>query len=215
VTPLLCHKGSLPRAFEEPLGIACHSKISCHAPPPVDQSALPFTSSNVAADCDVLHVQVPIAVWVIQNAELRSNRLYGTHPLSHWMLCIAGGFFLHDAISCYFRESPFYIIHGLTCCLGYTLGAAYSCGHFYGGLFLMWECSTPFVQLRWVLFKMGRSETTLYRINGILMVISFGIARIFFGTCAIFNTPHSWTKKEVKKLKNEVVCLSRCSCVSH
>lgn len=129
-------------------------------------------------------VQVPIAVWAISNPDLRSNRFYGTHPLTHWMLCIAGGFFLHDAVSCLLRESPFYIVHGLTCCLGYTVGAAYGVGHFYGGLFLMWEVSTPFVQLRWVLHKMGRADTTLYKVNGILMVVTFGVARILFGTCA-------------------------------
>jgi TLC domain len=128
--------------------------------------------------------QVPIAVWAIANRDLRTDRFYGTHPLTHYMLCCAGGFFLHDAVSCLLRESPFYIVHGLTCCLGYTLGAAYGCGHFYGGLFLMWEVSTPFVQLRWVLYKMGLTETILYKLNGIMMVLSFGIARVFFGTCA-------------------------------
>ena len=129
-------------------------------------------------------VQVPIAVWAIANPELRHDRFYGHRVITHYMLCCAGGFFLHDAVSCWLRESKFYIIHGLTCCAGYTAGAAYSCGHFYGGLFLMWEVSTPFVQLRWVLYKMDFVETVLYRLNAIAMVLSFGIARIFFGTCA-------------------------------
>lgn len=145
------------------------------------------------------HVQVPIAVWAISNPALREhleNRFFGTTIITHYMLCAAGGFFLHDAVSCLIRESPFYIVHGLTCCAGYTLGAAYGCGHFYGGLFLMWEVSTPFVQLRWVLYKMGRSETLLYRINGTLMVLSFGIARILLGTCA-----------------HPAVCFAKCVCL--
>jgi hypothetical protein len=49
----------------------------------------------------------------------------------------------------------------------------------------MWECSTPFVQLRWVLYKMDKTETVLYKINGVMMVLTFGIARILFGTCAL------------------------------
>ena len=108
-------------------------------------------------------VQVPIAVWAIANGDLRADRFYATTAVTHVMLCAAGGFFLHDAVSCFIRESPFYIVHGLTCCLGYTAGAAYGVGHFYGGLFLMWEVSTPFVQLRWVLYKMGRADTALYK----------------------------------------------------
>lgn len=127
-------------------------------------------------------VQVPIAIWTICNADLQADRLYGTKPLSSLMLCITAGFFLHDAIDCLIRESPFYIIHGLTCCVGYATGAAFGVAHFYGGLFLMWECSTPFVQLRWVLYKMGLTETLLYKVNGILMYVAFMLARIVFGT---------------------------------
>lgn len=101
------------------------------------------------------------------------------------MLFGSAGFFLHDAVSCFFRETPFYVVHGLTCCMGYTAGAYCGFGHFYGGLFLLWEISTPFVQLRWVLYKMGATETAAYVANGLLMVFSFGMVRVVFGTCAI------------------------------
>lgn len=105
------------------------------------------------------------------------------------MLCGSAGFFLHDAVSCLIRESPFYVLHGLTCCLGYTGGAYFGYGHFYGGLFLLWEISTPFVQLRWILYKMGATETAAYVANGLLMVFSFGMVRVVFGTCAFIVLP--------------------------
>eukprot|EP00892_Ulva_mutabilis_P001743 jgi/Ulvmu1/1156/UM107_0030.1 len=127
-------------------------------------------------------VQVPIAIWVICHPQFAQNRFYGSHPISQLMLCGSAGFFLHDAVSCLIRESPFYVVHGLTCCLGYTAGAYLGLGHFYGGLFLLWEISTPFVQLRWILYKMGATETTAYAINGLLMVFSFGMVRVVFGT---------------------------------
>jgi hypothetical protein len=132
-------------------------------------------------------VQVPVAIWAISHSVLKNDRLYATTVLTHHMLCMAGGFFLHDAVCCYLRESSFYMVHGLTCCLGYASAAAYGCGHYYGGLFLLWEISTPFVQLRWVLHKMGLTETTLYRLNGLLMVVSFGLVRVVFGTCAFHS----------------------------
>lgn len=130
-------------------------------------------------------MQVPIAIWVISHPELRTDRLHATTDISHVMLCIAGGFFLHDAICCLMRESPFYVVHGLTCCLGYVAAATYGSGHFYGGLFLLWEMSTPFVQLRWVLHKMALADTSIYMINNLLMVITFTLVRVVAGSCAI------------------------------
>lgn len=129
-------------------------------------------------------MQVPVAIWVICHPHFLQDRFFGAHPISQLMLCGSAGFFLHDAVSCLIRESPFYVVHGLTCCLGYTAGAYFGFGHFYGGLFLLWEISTPFVQLRWILYKMGATETAAYVANGLLMVFSFGMVRVVFGTCA-------------------------------
>lgn len=129
-------------------------------------------------------MQVPVAIWVISHPALQADRLHATTGTSQMMLCIAGGFFLHDAVCCMLRESSFYVIHGLTCCLGYVAAAAYGSGHFYGGLFLLWEISTPFVQLRWILHKMALTETGLYMLNSFMMVGSFTLVRVVFGSCA-------------------------------
>lgn len=129
-------------------------------------------------------MQVPVAIWAICQPVLQADRLHAAHPVTHIMLCCAAGFFLHDAIACYLREPPMYIVHGATCCVGYTMGALMLSLHFYGALFLMWELSTPFVQLRWALHKLGKSETTLYKVNGLAMVATFFLARIAFGSCA-------------------------------
>lgn len=67
---------------------------------------LPAASASVAA-------QVPIAIWVVSNPALRGNRFHGSAALSYGMLCCAAGFFLHDAVCCLLRESPFYIVHGV------------------------------------------------------------------------------------------------------
>ena len=132
-------------------------------------------------------VQLPIAIWAVSHPALQSDRLQGTTATSHIMLCIAAGFFLHDAVCCLLRESPFYVVHGLTCTLGYIAAAAVGAGHFYGGLFLLWELSTPFVQLRWVLQKMGLSESKVYMMCSLLMVITFSLARVVFGTVFTFQ----------------------------
>ena len=128
-------------------------------------------------------------MWAIAQPTLQADRLHATMDVTHLMLCIAAGFFLHDAIACMLRESPFYIIHGATCCLGYTTGACLNSMHFFGALFLLWELSTPFVQMRWALYKLGKTDTLLYKVNGMLMVLTFFGARIVCGTCTPFSTP--------------------------
>lgn len=45
----------------------------------------------------------------------------------------------------------------------------------------MWECSTLFVHLRWLLIKLGRGAGRLFLINGITMIITFFGCRILWG----------------------------------
>ena len=49
--------------------------------------------------------------------------------------------------------------------------------------FLLWEMSTPFVHLRWFLYKIGMKESKLYLYNGLLMIVAFGLCRICWGGC--------------------------------
>lgn len=135
-------------------------------------------------------VQVPVAIWLVSHPALLADRLHATTDTSRMMLCVAGGFFLHDAVCCLLRESPFYVVHGLTCCLGYVAAAAYGSGHFYGGLFLLWEISTPFVQLRWILHKMALAESGVYVLNSFLMVVTFTLVRVVFGSYFTFLLFH-------------------------
>lgn len=50
-----------------------------------------------------------------------------------------------------------------------------------GAAFLMWELSTPFVHLRWFLYKMKYDHTKMYFYNGLSMILAFFLARIVWG----------------------------------
>lgn len=55
-----------------------------------------------------------------------------------------------------------------------------------GAAFLMWELSTPFVNVRWLLAKMGRDTSRLYVANGLAMVVVFFLCRNVWGTyCSV------------------------------
>jgi hypothetical protein len=59
-------------------------------------------------------------------------------------------------------------------CTGVAVGA--------GAGFLLWELSTPFVHLRWLLHKSGRDKQRIYAVNGLLMAMVFFLCRPAWGT---------------------------------
>ena len=48
-------------------------------------------------------------------------------------------------------------------------------------MFLLWECSTPFVFMRWGLHALGRVNTKLYLYNGLTMMAVFFLCRNVMG----------------------------------
>lgn len=53
-----------------------------------------------------------------------------------------------------------------------------SMGHFFAGCFFCMELSSPFVNFRIILSKMGLKSTKLYLYNGIFMMIIFALVRV-------------------------------------
>ncbi len=56
--------------------------------------------------------------------------------------------------------------------------------------FLLWEMSTPFLHLRWFLFKVGREGTQAYALNALLGMLVFFGCRNFWG---VYLTWRFWT----------------------
>ena len=57
-------------------------------------------------------------------------------------------------------------------------------------MFLLWECSTPFVFMRWGLHTLGRTDSKLYLYNGLTMMVVFFLCRNLLGLCAPCCPPH-------------------------
>ena len=51
-------------------------------------------------------------------------------------------------------------------------------------MFLLWECSTPFVFMRWILHTLGRTKDKLYLYNGLTMMAVFFLCRNLLGVGA-------------------------------
>jgi len=49
---------------------------------------------------------------------------------------------------------------------------------------MLWELSTPFVFMRWLLHALGRHESRLYIANGVAMIVVFFLCRNLLGAGA-------------------------------
>lgn len=100
------------------------------------------------------------------------------------MMCISAGYFLWDVTFCLLQfkiEHPFFLIHAMVCCITYGYGFIFGFVHYYGAVFLLWECSTPFYHVEWLMAKLKVKDNPLYLLNSYAMVFVFFIARIAWG----------------------------------
>ena len=70
--------------------------------------------------------------------------------------------------------------HVILICLLFPALVYYSnMGDFFTGAFYLTEISTPFVNARIIISKLGFKESKLYVINGVLMMLVFGVFRVY------------------------------------
>ena len=112
-----------------------------------------------------------------------SNRVFSKSPLGFVTMQISLGYFIGDLIVCLLdpklRANRGSMIHHIAGIVGLGLGL------FYQGKFMFFivyrliaECSTPFVNLHYILHNQNEKGGTLYLFAGIGMLIMFVLCRI-------------------------------------
>ena len=88
------------------------------------------------------------------------------------------------------------LLHHLFSVYGAIVGIV--CGRFLGVLCastILTEFSTPFVNIRWLLYFHKKTDTIAYMINGWIMTISFFLCRIVYSFYLIFYICYpGWTE---------------------
>ncbi|CAD6930925.1 unnamed protein product [Tilletia caries] len=107
---------------------------------------------------------------------LRIDRTYGYDPEVGQVYAIALGYFIWDAWVSILYDGPGFIAHGLRPVFMYD-----------GLSFLLWELSTPFLNIHWFLDKMGKTGTTLQLVNAFFLLGTYVFARLTFG---LYNSYH-------------------------
>uniref|UniRef100_A0A383WKX4 TLC domain-containing protein n=1 Tax=Tetradesmus obliquus TaxID=3088 RepID=A0A383WKX4_TETOB len=101
--------------------------------------------------------------------------------LSYAILGISAGYFLVDfCVICWHTEigSKEMYIHHVVSLLSLAVAAQVHSLHVYLLMVLLTEATTPFVNLRWALDRLQLKHLKLYQVNGLLMLLVWGVARV-------------------------------------
>ncbi|PWN48961.1 DUF887-domain-containing protein [Violaceomyces palustris] len=111
---------------------------------------------------------------------LAVDRLYGYDRETAQVYAIALGYFIWDSFISIKYDGPGFIAHGLVAFTAMLL--VFYPVFMYDGLgFLLWELSTPFLNIHWFLDKCGKTGSTAQLVNAIFLLSSYVGARLTFG----------------------------------
>ena len=141
-----------------------------------------------------------MAVYAIQQGKLWSKwpqlDLAVTTDLTHTTVRVMNGYMLADALlTVYYRNADswhksFYIVmfhHLMVLCLTCSI-LMIDCCHSYSMIGVLLELTTPMINLQWHLRTVNESETKMYFINGVVLVVMWFIVRIVVaGPVALYS----------------------------
>ncbi|KAL3898725.1 MAG: hypothetical protein SGCHY_002543 [Lobulomycetales sp.] len=143
---------------------------------------------------------------------LAADPLFAHAPYPEFVIAIACGYFLWDMGICLYRlqsNGLGFLVHGVSCFFVFLL-AFKPFVMFYGGPFLMYELSTPFLNLIWFCDKSGRSGSRLQLFSGISLILVFFFSRIvgglYYGTHFYVTIWHRWS--EINPALASVYCVA-------
>jgi len=140
--------------------------------------------------CSTVHavIVVILAARCLNLEEINRDKIYGMHPREGEVEAFAIGYFIWDVLeeAVIHYQDPMLAFHGVAVLSGLLLTLrplfAYTCLRF-----LMWELSTPFLNIHWFIDKTGHTGTTLQLINGCFLISTFFLSRICFGSVTAFK----------------------------
>ncbi|KAJ3147282.1 hypothetical protein HDU86_008049 [Geranomyces michiganensis] len=126
---------------------------------------------------------VALAYPLLSNTKLVNDKIGGYDAYAGEVFAVACGYFLWDSVVCLMNVKQFglgFALHGVSC-LGVFLLSYRPFLMYFGAPFLMFELSTPFLNIHWFCDKTGRTGSTLQKANGAILIVTFFLARIVFG----------------------------------
>lgn len=117
------------------------------------------------------------------DSPIQQDKMFGFSPGATITLMFTCGYFLSDTIEIVrfcFRRRILFLIHHIASFFTLSLGAI-PINQYWAMWFLLFELSTPFMILRWMMIKRGYTKTWTFHAAEIAFAISFFGIRIFGG----------------------------------
>lgn len=130
------------------------------------------------------------AFWDLESAAFDST---ATRDRS---LHVVSGYMCYDLLILltYWRQlaDPSMLVHHLVVGTALLLGVQYSAATFYMAVLCVNELSTVFLNLRYFLLFSGLQDSTLYLVNGLVLIASFFVFRVVTIAVLVAHALYSW-----------------------
>ncbi|KAI1840505.1 hypothetical protein JX266_013291 [Neoarthrinium moseri] len=130
-----------------------------------------------------------LALWVIFTDDERwdmdaQERVYGYTGGAALIQALAAGYFLWDLLITAANVNIFglgMLAHAISALLVYSFGFR-PFVNFYSTTFILWELSSPFLNVHWFCDKLGLTGSRIQLYNGIALIFTFFSCRLVWGT---------------------------------
>ncbi|KAK2729942.1 DUF887 domain-containing protein, partial [Colletotrichum kahawae] len=130
-----------------------------------------------------------LALWVMYADEDRNGmdwqeRIWGYTGAAGMIQALAAGYFLWDLVVTSCNMDVFGIgtlAHAVSALFVYALGFRPFI-NYYGCVFILWELSTPFLNIHWFFDKLGMTGSRAQLYNGLMLLFTFFSTRLVYGT---------------------------------
>ncbi|RUS25770.1 DUF887-domain-containing protein [Jimgerdemannia flammicorona] len=130
------------------------------------------------------------SVPMLWDPALSKDKVFGYSPWAGNVFAIACGYFLWDtctSIKYIKQQGAGFVFHGVSSFSVYIFSYRPFL-NYYGAPFLMFELSTPFLNINWFMDKLGMTGSIAQLINGFFLLSTFFFARLVFGFYMSFQT---------------------------
>jgi len=117
------------------------------------------------------------------------ERMWGYTGAAALVQALATGYFLFDLVVMIRYLDVFgvgMLAHASSCFVTYTLGFR-PIFNYYGCVFMLYELSTPFLNIHWFFDKLGMTGTKAQFYNGLALLVVFFCCRLVWGAYSSFN----------------------------
>jgi hypothetical protein len=130
-----------------------------------------------------------LAIWVMLRDEERKNmnwdqRIWGYTGAAGLVQSLAAGYFVWDLVVTSLHFDVFglgTLAHAIAALAVYMFGFRPFI-NYYGCIFILYELSTPFLNIHWFMDKMKMTGSRAQLYNGLMLLFTFFSARLVYGT---------------------------------